>query len=293
VSAVTNFTFPFPESNWEELKKFLDRLGAPIEPIPYGFSARHGDAVLNWYSSGKLVIQGNDAADLAEELYLMGLVKTGWTQKSEPRIGADESGKGDYFGPLVIAAALVLPAQEPELIRMGVRDSKAISDIMVGKTAAELEKTLPSTKVVIGPKRYNELHLQMKNVNRLLAWGHARAIENLLEQHPARLAVSDQFGDENLIRDALLQKGKTIKLIQRHRGEDDLAVAAASIIARAEFLARLAQLSAAAGFELPKGASEVIPAGKKLVAKRGPEALTEFAKLHFKTTGKILGRAGS
>jgi ribonuclease HIII len=219
----------------------------------------------------------------------MGLVKTGWTRKSEPRIGVDESGKGDYFGPLVIAGALITPEQEPDLIRLGVRDSKSISDSSIKKTAAELGKILPHTKIAIGPKKYNALHLQMKNVNRILAWGHARAIENLLEKHPVQLAVSDQFGDESLILNALMQKGKNIKLVQRHRGEEDLAVACASILARAEFLLRLEQLSKHFGVNLPKGMSDLtLKAGRQLVNKAGERALEEAAKIHFKTTAKIL-----
>lgn len=289
MSQITNFSFPFPASKWQELKKFLQKLGAEITEIPYGFQARHGDSVLNWYSSGKLVIQGKDASDLAEELYLMGLIKTGWREKSELRIGIDESGKGDYFGPLVVVAAVIDPEKEPQLIRLGVRDSKRISDALVKQIAEELQKIIPFSKVIINPKKYNELHFKMKNVNRILAWAHSRALENLLEKHPVQLAVADQFGDESLIQKALLEKGKQIQLVQRHRGEEDLAVASASVIARAEFLSRLDQFSREFGIELPKGVSEeVISAGKKLVAKKGAQALEEVAKTHFKITQKII-----
>ncbi len=291
MSQVTNITLSLSGADLEKLKKFLTELGVELKATPYGFQARHGDSALNWYDSGKLVLQGREAADLAEELYLMGLVKTGWTLKSEPRIGVDESGKGDYFGPLVTAGAVVIPEQEPQLIRLGVRDSKTISDYTIKQMSAELEKIVPHSKVVIGPKKYNELHLKMKNVNRVLAWAHSRAIENLLEKNPVKLAVSDQFGDESYLRRALLEKGKRIKLIQRPRGEEDLAVACASIIARSEFLFRLDQLSRQFEIELPKGASEqVIEAGKQLVKKSGAEALDQAAKTHFKTTLKIIGR---
>jgi len=290
VSQITNFTFPFPESSWRELKRFLLKLGAEIKEIPYGFQARHGDSVISWFSSGKLTIQGKDAADLAEELYLMGLIKTGWREKSEPRIGIDESGKGDYFGPLVVAGVVISPEQEPQLIRLGIRDSKSISDDAIKKISEELIKIVPYSKVVIGPKRYNELHREMKNVNHILAWAHSRAIENLLEKHPVKLAVADQFGDESLILNALMQKGKGIKLVQRHRGEEDLAVACASVIARAEFLYRLEQLSQEFGIAFPKGVSEqVIEAGKKLVRKAGADSLQNVAKTHFKTTALIMG----
>ena len=288
MSQITNISVAFPEPNSVELKKFLKKLGVEIKESETGFQARFGDAVISWYKSGKLLIQGKDASDLAEELYLMGLIKTGWMKKPEPRIGVDESGKGDYFGPLVVAGALVEPDEEHQLIRLGVRDSKQISDNSIRQIAGELQKILPHSKVVIGPKRYNELHQKMRNVNRILAWAHARAIENLLEKHHIRLAVSDQFGDESYLLSALLEKGKEIKLLQRAKGEEDLAVASASIIARAEFLSRLEQLSREFGIDLPKGISEqTIEAGKKLVAKSGVEVLEEVAKLHFKTTIKI------
>lgn len=289
MSQITNFSFPFPESRWKVLKEFLINLGVEIIKTPYGFKANHADSTINWFNSGKLLIQGNDAQDMVEELYLMGLIKTGWRPVSEPRIGIDESGKGDYFGPLIIASALITKEQEPQLIKLGVRDSKTISDSSVKQISQKLEKIIPHSKIIISPKKYNELHLKLKNVNLILAWAHARAIENLLEKHPANLAISDQFGDQNYLLNALLEKGKKIKLVQRHHAEEDLAVASASIIARAEFLSRLEKLSKEFGIKFPKGISEqTIIAGKMLVDKMGPKILEETAKIHFKTTNKIL-----
>ena len=291
MSQITNLSFPFPEQKWRELKNFLEGQGAQVKEIPYGFQAGFEDAVVNWYSSGKLVLQGKGAPDLAEELYVRGLIKAGFSPKPETRIGVDESGKGDFFGPLVAAGALVSPEVEHELLRLGVRDSKTISQSSIQAIATEINKIVPHSKVVVNPARYNQLHLEMKNLNRMLAWAHARVIENLLEKHEARLAVSDQFGDESYLKNALMQKGKQIKLIQRHRAEQDLAVAAASIFARAEFLKRMDELSEKAGIILPRGASdEVIEAGKKLVAKFGMNGLDEFAKTHFKTTQKLIDK---
>ena len=291
MSKITNLSFPFPEEKWRELKGFLEGQGAEVKEIPYGFQAGFEDAVVNWYRSGKLVLQGKGAPDLAEELYVRGLIKAGFSPKSETRIGVDESGKGDFFGPLVAAGALVTPEIENQLVRLGVRDSKTISGSSIQAIAAELKKIVPHSKIVINPKKYNELHLKMNNLNRMLAWAHARAIENLLEKHEARLAVSDQFGDENYLKTALMQKGRQVKLVQRHRAEQDLAVAAASIFARAEFLKRMDELSEKAGIILPRGVSEqVIEAGKKLVEKFGVDGLDEFSKTHFKTTQKLIDK---
>lgn len=206
------------------------------------------------------------------------------------RIGIDESGKGDYFGPLVIAAAHVTSEIEPELRLMEVRDSKKISDGRVLEIARDLRQVCKHSIVSIGPEKYNELYPKFRNLNRLLAWGHARALENLLEQVDCPLAIADQFGDERFVLNALLEKGKKIQLVQRTKAEADLAVAAASILARAEFLLRLKRLSEEIGTTLPKGATHVELAARMVVKKYGEEKLGLVAKLHFKTTKSVLGK---
>ncbi|MBL8070719.1 MAG: ribonuclease HIII [Nitrospira sp.] len=206
------------------------------------------------------------------------------------RIGIDESGKGDYFGPLVIAAVFVTPALEQDLALMQVRDSKKISDGRILEMAPDIRLLCPHSLVAIGPQRYNELYAKIKNLNRLLAWGHARALENLLQQVDCDLAIADQFGDERLILNALQEKGKQIRLVQRTKAESDLAVAAASILARAEFLQRLDRLSQELSTTLPKGASAAVElAGRMVVKKYGRDRLETVAKLHFKTTKQVLG----
>jgi ribonuclease HIII len=207
----------------------------------------------------------------------------------DARIGIDESGKGDYFGPLVIAAVLVSRDTEQELRLMQVRDSKRISDGRILELAPDIRALYPHSLVAIGPARYNELYLKIRNLNRLLAWGHARALENLLSHHSCGVAISDQFGDERFILSALMEKGKHISLIQRPKAETDLAVAAASILARAEFLTRLKRLSDEVGTTLPKGASATVElAGRMVVKKHGVERLKTVAKMHFKTTDAVL-----
>jgi len=131
---------------------------------------------------------------------------------------------------------------------------------------------------------------KIQNLNSLLAWGHARALENVLEKVSCNLAIADQFGNEAVLQNALLKRGRQIKLEQRPRAEEDVAVAAASILARAEFVRRLEQLSKQIGKTLPKGASDpqIVTVGREIVAKGGRDALAEVAKLHFKTTEKIL-----
>jgi ribonuclease HIII len=205
------------------------------------------------------------------------------------RIGIDESGKGDYFGPLVIAAVFVTPVTQQDLVLMRVRDSKKISDGRLVEMAPEIRLLCPHSTVSIGPQRYNELYVKIKNLNRLLAWGHARALENLLQQVDCDLAIADQFGDERLILNALQEKGKQIRLVQRTKAEADMAVAAASILARAEFLQRLGKLSQELNTTLPKGSSAAVEvAGRMVIKKYGQDRLHTVAKLHFNTTKQIL-----
>ncbi|SPP63419.1 ribonuclease HIII [Nitrospira lenta] len=211
------------------------------------------------------------------------------THTSVERIGLDESGKGDYFGPLVVAAVFVDAVTQSELALMRVRDSKKISDGRILEMAPDIKTICPHSIVAIGPQKYNELYAKIKNLNRLLAWGHARALENLLDKVPCGRAIADQFGDERLILDALQAKGRMIVLEQRPKAESDMAVAAASILARAEFLIRLTRLSDEVGTTLPKGASSTVELAARMVMKKhGQERLEHVAKLHFKTTQTIL-----
>lgn len=205
------------------------------------------------------------------------------------RIGIDESGKGDYFGPLVIAAVFVDATTQGELALMEVRDSKKISDGRILEMAPDIKTICPHSVIAIGPQKYNELYAKIRNLNRLLAWGHAKTLENLLERVSCDRAISDQFGDERLILNALQEKGRKIVLEQRTKAESDLAVAAASILARAEFLLRLKRLSDEVGTTLPKGASPAVElAARMVIKKHGQERLGSVAKLHFKTTQAVL-----
>jgi len=210
------------------------------------------------------------------------------------RIGMDESGKGDYFGPLVIAAVFVDATTQGELALMQVRDSKKISDGRILAMAPDIKIICPHSVIAIGPHKYNELYAKIRNLNRLLAWGHAKALETLLERVSCDRAISDQFGDERFILNALQEKGRQIVLEQRTKAESDMAVAAASCLARAEFLIRLKRLSDEVGTTLPKGASPTVELAARMVMKKhGRERLDSIAKLHFKTTRAVLSQAST
>lgn len=205
-------------------------------------------------------------------------------------IGVDESGKGDYFGPLVIAACYVGPEHLAEL--EGVRDSKKLTDPVALRLSTAIMRTCPHKLVVINPPKYNELYSSMRNLNKLLAWGHARAIEDVLEQHPAKLVISDQFADPAELKRRLFEKGRSVMLESVVRAESDIAVAAASVLARAQFLRRLKSLGEEFGITLPKGAGPpVLEAAKRFLAKYGESELSKVAKTHFKTTQAVLESA--
>jgi ribonuclease HIII len=219
-------------------------------------------------------------------------------QELLPSIGTDESGKGDFFGPLVCAGVYVDEDRAGTLQQMGVRDSKRLSDRRCRELADRIKITCREqyNVVEITPSRYNDLYEQFrregKNLNTLLAWAHARVLENLLSRVACTRAITDQFADPRFVESKLQQRGKKIDLIQMPRAEVHIAVAAASVLARARFLERLEELSRQFGMMLPKGASHmVVLAGQALVKQHGSETLRQVAKLHFRTTMEVLALA--
>ncbi|PWW26625.1 ribonuclease HIII [Cytobacillus oceanisediminis] len=215
---------------------------------------------------------------------------TGMSRLPDELIGTDESGKGDYFGPLVIAGVLVSKSSADILKELGITDSKKMSDKTIFELAPKIKELCTYAIVPIGNQKYNELYNKIQNLNRLLAWGHARVIENILTTHNCETVLSDQFGDETLIQKALLEKGKNIKLYQMPRAEQNIAVAAASVLARNEYVMRLSQIERQYKLKLPKGASTATQNSAKAFLKQyGKDELLNVAKLHFKTTQQILG----
>jgi len=255
------------------------------------------------YKSGKLVIQGKGTTDFIQfylEPVLLGEAKLGYEHILDPtmlesRIGVDESGKGDFFGPMVVAGVYLNELTAMKMKELNVRDSKLItSDARVEALAKEIRAVTKWDVLAIGNEAYNRLHAKTLNVNSILGWGHARVIENMLAKVPAcPKAISDQFGNKRIIEQALMARGKKIKLVQRHKAESDLAVAAASILARDEFVRRLRVLGKQFGVPMPKGASQaVLDAAVELVKKHGRDALPKVAKMHFRTSQKVLQEAG-
>jgi ribonuclease HIII len=302
----TSYTCQLAADKIPQLKADLEARGYMFRDMPYAhFGAEHrGEKVsLAAYQSGKLVIQGKGTTEFIQfylEPVLLGEARLGYEHIHDPtmlesRIGVDESGKGDFFGPLVVAGVYLNELTAMKMKELDVRDSKLItSDARIDALAKEIRAVTKWDVLVIGNEAYNRLHAKMRNVNSILGWGHARVIENMLAKVPSCLkAISDQFGNKRIIEQALMERGKKIKLVQRHKAESDLAVAAASILARDGFVRGLRLLGKQFGVALPKGASQaVIDAGVKLVKKHGRDALPKVAKMHFRTSQKILEEAG-
>ncbi|MBS0623231.1 MAG: ribonuclease HIII [Verrucomicrobia bacterium] len=246
------------------------------------------------YTSGKLVVQGKGMEEFITfvlEPEVLGTFTYGQHHHIDPtaRIGVDESGKGDFFGPLCVAAVFADENCAAELHKLGVKDSKKLTDSTILNLATKIEASYPYSIVRIGPERYNSLYQQFGNLNLLLGWGHATAIDDLLTKVSCTRVIIDQFAAEHVVLNALKRKKCSVTLEQRTKAEEDVVVAAASILARAAFVRGLAYLSQKYGIELPKGASsQTIAIGKQLVNQYGPDVLKQLAKLHFKTTEEIL-----
>ena len=275
----------------QELKEQGFELTTP--PHTY-FSAKKKGVSCTFYRSGKLVVQGKEIGPFIE-FYLEPKVLKNFSFTyadlqidTTPRIGIDESGKGDFFGPLCIAGVFAKEEEIAKLKELGVKDSKTLSHSSIVKIAAKIRQDYIHHVVKINPIKYNQLIVQFGNLNRLLAWGHATVIEQLVTETTCRRVIVDQFGDEQLVLSALKRKHLELDLKQAHRAEEDLVVAAASILARWAFTDGIEKMEQEFKLPFPKGASQkTILAGKEFVKRFGRDHLNQVAKIHFKTLDSI------
>lgn len=288
------------ETEAKALRKALVDKDFYFRDVPYSkWGAYNKEVNVTLYNKGKLVIQGKGTQDFVQfflEPEILKKIEFGYeahfaVEEGVSHIGVDESGKGDYFGPLVIASVYVEKEQLGILLDAGVKDSKKLSEKVIARLSKMIRCQCPFSLVVIGPEKYNQLYEKIKNLNKLLAWAHARAIENLLEKTNCQDVVIDQFGNERLVINALMKKGKEIKLTQRHHGEEDIAVAAASIVARFEFVQKMKELGESIGKEVFRGAgAQVLELAEKLYKEKGIEEFSKMVKLHFNLTQKIMSK---
>ena len=267
------------------LRRLLMEAGYAFRDVDHAVFGAKGEGVnVVLYRSGKLVIQGRGQEAFRQErlIDVIGLPKPRLTA---PLIGCDEAGKGDYFGPLVVAACALRPEEEP-FLPLSPGDSKLMSDVGVRNAAEAIRPVLAHEIISISPKRYNELYESFRNLNQLLAWAHAKAMTALSDRTGIRDVLLDRFAAESVVLRAL---GRTeIDLRQETKAESNPAVGAASILARAAFLEGLEALSRETGLKLAKGAGDpVLRAGRAIVREHGRGALDDVAKLHFATTRQL------
>ncbi len=290
------FVTTLPKEMTEKLKMLLEEQGFSFTIPPYTlYSAKKKGLSVTLYASMKLCVQGKEMAEFIEYHLEPEILKTfSFTHPTasidqRARIGVDEAGKGDFFGALCIASVFAESEAIEKLAKLGVRDSKNITDSVISKLCKAIKEHCQYEVIQIGPERYNTLYKQFKNLNSLLAWGHATAIEKLSTKSGCTVVIVDKFAHEYVVENALKRKKLNITPEQKVRAESDIVVAAASILARGAFLQSIEALSKAYEMEIPKGASsKVISAGKKLVAKFGPGILEKVAKTHFRTTDSII-----
>jgi ribonuclease HIII len=308
VTPITSHTCKLDAAQADALLALLREQHYEFREVPYAKFAGVKDKLnVVYYTSGKLVVQGKGTQEFVEfvlEPEILKEARLGYEAVLNPelllpRLGVDESGKGDFFGPLCVAGVYVNEKVITAWKDAGVRDSKNISSDKKIADLADLIRNTPGcvcSVVPIGNEAYNRLYGTMRSVNAMLAWGHARVIENLMGQRhrmnplPVK-AISDQFAhDKNTVAKALMSMGREIELVQRHKAEEDICVAAASILARNEFVSRLANLEKQFGMKLPKGASAAVDAAaKQFLEKQGVEALPKVAKMHFRTALRAQG----
>jgi ribonuclease HIII len=299
---MNSYTHPLTKDQATKLRVLLDELGFEFVSKQWTiFFAQKNKLSVAVYEKGpKVLVQGKGVEEFVQfelEPKILGEARLGYEEVHlpemfQPHFGVDESGKGDFFGPLVISGVYVDGAIARQLLDAGVQDSKRIgSDARIRALAQTIRKTTGGLieTVLIGPQRYNELYEKFGNLNKLLGWGHARVIENLLEKKPdCPRSLSDQFADARVIEQSLLRHGRKINIEQRTKAESDIAVAAASILARDAFINWLERRGKELGLRLDRGVSaNVKEIAKKLVEINGPEVLREVAKVHFRTAHEI------
>lgn len=299
----TTFTTMLTDAQAGRLESILEGKGFERREVPYARFSFAGPSLLVtvYEKKNKLLLQGKGTDDFIEftlEPQVTGLLSLQEEAEEDEggkgaHFGIDESGKGDYFGPLVVAGVYADGRIGAALRKLGVCDSKLVGSSSRIRSLAEGIRRVPGIRfhlVSIGPERYNQLYPEFKNLNRFLAWGHATVIEGLAAKVPdCPMALSDQFANPFVLKRALAAKKLSIRLEQRVRAESDVAVAAASILARERFVNWMDAAGEAAGMKLPLGASgQVVKAARQLVAQHGEQMLPKVAKMHFKTTQNAL-----
>lgn len=282
----------------EKIKFDLIQFGFELSQPPHTlFSGKKKGVSVSLYQSGKLMVQGKDMAEFIEFYIEPEILKSFNFSNPElyadmvAHMGSDEAGKGDFFGPLCIATVYANTETISKLLKMGINDTKKMTDKRTLDLAKKLKDEVTYHVIKIGPEKYNELYFKFKNLNSLLAWGHAAAIDSVYQKSNCKKVIIDKFASDTLISNAVKRKNKDLEIILRTKAEEDVVVAAAATIARATFLRGLDDLSEMIGYKLPKGASEQVKEiAIKICKEQGPQALEKVCKKHFKTYEEVIQR---
>lgn len=297
---ITHYTIVLTGDQAEKLKGWCRMRGWGENEVAYARFAFKGPKInLVYYNSGKLVVQGKMTQDFVVDVLEpeitrspeLGYEEVHHPEWFEPHAGLDESGKGDLFGPVVCATVIADGDMVREWMAQGLKESKRLGDSQIIK----MEKMILKTKGVVvekawcGMRKYNELMGRPRaNLNSLIAWLHGKALESALDKRAVPWGMLDQFSKQPLVQQRVKRKG--FKLKMETRAESDPVVAAASVMARAEYLRQLRRGSKEYGETLLKGAGAATKEqGRRLVQQLGPDRLGDFAKLHFRTSYEILG----
>lgn len=305
---LSSYTVKLDDAQMTKLGALLKERGwTPFEVAytRFAFKADHLKVNVSGYTSGKLVVAGKGTEDFVRDVIepeITGAAKLGYDEVLHPdwfesHAGLDESGKGDFFGPVIAATVIADKSAIEAWRKAGVQDSKKITELRI----IQLDKIIRETPGVVarvcfcGMPKYNELMSRPgANLNRLLAWQHATALEQALTVKRVPWGLLDQFTEQPLVQREMTKKGvKDFELKMRTKAEEDPVVAAASVVARAEFVRQMNLLSRRFGEKLQKGAGPLVKAqARQIIERFGAQALGEFAKLHFRTAYEVVSEMG-
>ena len=306
---LSSYTVKLDAAQLAKLRAYCEaRSWLPVEVAytHYAFKADHLKLNLAAYTSGKVVVAGKGTEDFVRDVIepeITGAAKLGYDEVLHPdwfesHAGLDESGKGDFFGPVIAATVIADKSAIEEWRKAGAQDSKKMAEskiIELDRLIRETKGAAVATCFCRTMTRYNELMGRPgANLNRLLAWQHATALSDALARKPVKWGLLDQFSEQPLVQRELAKKEiKDFELRMRTKAEEDPVVAAASIVARAEYVRQMHALSKKFGAKLQKGAGPLVKAqAEEIIRQFGAPALRDFAKLHFRTAYEVVSAAG-
>ncbi len=258
---MSNLTLRLDKRDWDRVRALLEKLGFKGLPKDYVvWYLTDGSNHATLYFSGTLLIQGKRAKEVKD------LILSSLDPSENVSVGCDESGKGDVFGPLVLCCAVIKPEYYKKVLSLNMKDCKRLSDEAVLKKAEVFSSFGEFKCRLVEPKELNELYERKKNLNRILDELYVGLLEEFLKRYPEGKFSVDAYSSRSPF-------DSRVSFI--HKGEEELAVATASVLARAEFLKWLKDRG------LPKGSSKEAMALARKIYRENKERAKESLKLFF------------